>query len=109
MRIDELATKEDVISLHRKVDKLFNFFQEKSSVNEKRQEGSVDFAVEVIEELTGGCKPSTVYKRTHEGSMPFEKRGKRLWFRRDQLETWIEAGMPHWGQMHAANKLAEIA
>lgn len=69
-------------------------------------EGGVEFAIEILREKAGIESKPTVYKWSHEGRIPCKKRGKKLWFYRDELEAWIEDGMPHIGQRNAANKLA---
>ena len=77
-------------------------------VPQKRNEGGIDFALEILSEKADLNSKKTVYKWTHEGRIPCEKRGKKLWFHRDQLEAWIEAGMPHNGLKQAANRLAKL-
>lgn len=70
------------------------------------KEGGLDFACEVLGEKAGINKKSAVYKLTFDGRIPHHKRGRKLWFYRDELEAWIEDGMPHIGQINAANRLA---
>ena len=74
----------------------------------KQNEGDVSFALEILKEKAGLESLPTLYKWSHEGRVPCGKRGKKLWFHREQLESWIEAGMPHYGKQKAANRLAEI-
>lgn len=71
-----------------------------------QMEGDVKFALEILKEKAGLDSLPTLYKWSHEGRVPCTKRGKKLWFYRDQLEFWIEAGMPHAGQTKAANRLS---
>ncbi len=49
--------------------------------------GGLDLAVEV----TGLQKP-TLYALVHRRQIPFYKRGKKLYFKREELEAWIEEG-----------------
>lgn len=69
-------------------------------------EGDVKFALEILKEKAGLDSLPTLYKWSHEGRVPCTKRGKKLWFYRTQLESWIEDGMPHVGQLKAANRLS---
>ena len=52
------------------------------------QEGGVDFALGVL----GVYSRSTLYKLTSEGAIPHTKRGRTLWFKRSELEKWLEDG-----------------
>lgn len=72
----------------------------------QQSEGGVEFALEILREKAGLDSLSTLYKWSHEGRVPYTKRGKKLWFRRESLEEWIESGMPHAGQTKAANRLS---
>lgn len=49
--------------------------------------GGLDLAVEV----TGLQKP-TIYALVRRREIPFFKRGKKLYFKREELEAWIEEG-----------------
>lgn len=74
-------------------------------------EGGIDFALEILSEKADLNSKPTVYKWVHEGRIPFEKRGKKLWFYREGelgLIPWIESGMPHFGKQQAANRLADL-
>lgn len=73
-----------------------------------QQEGDSKFALEILKDKAGIDSLQTLYKWSHEGRVPFTKRGKKLWFNRVELESWIEAGMPHAGQMKAANRLSNL-
>jgi excisionase family DNA binding protein len=44
--------------------------------------------IELAAEVTGLSK-SSIYHLTHEGKIPCSKRGKRLYFKRSELETWL--------------------
>ena len=52
------------------------------------QEGGVDFALDVIKVYSR----STLYKMTSEGTIPYKKRGRVLWFNRADLEQWLADG-----------------
>ncbi|MEZ4806626.1 MAG: helix-turn-helix domain-containing protein [Flavobacteriales bacterium] len=49
--------------------------------------GGLDLAVEIT-----GLARRTIYKLTHRRQIPHLKRGGRLYFRRADLEGWIDAG-----------------
>jgi excisionase family DNA binding protein len=49
--------------------------------------GGLDLAVEVT-----GLKKPTLYALVHRREIPFLKKGKRLYFKREDLEAWIEEG-----------------
>ena len=36
-----------------------------------------------------GASKSTIYKYTHEGTIPHYKRGKRIYFKIEELEEWL--------------------
>ncbi len=40
-------------------------------------------------------KKSTVYKKTMDRELPFYKNGKKLKFKRSELEAYLEAGRSH--------------
>ena len=46
-------------------------------------EGAADFL---------GLKRSAVYQKTHAGTIPYFKKGKKLYFRRSELLDWLESG-----------------
>ena len=71
-------------------------------------EGDAKFALEILKDKAGVDSLQTLYKWSHEGRVPCTKRGKKLWFNRVELESWIEDGMPHSGQMKAANRLSNL-
>ena len=103
----DLSTKQDLDRLEQKIDRILIAIGSNASVPAPMQnEGSIDFAIEILSEKAAISSKPTVYKWTHEGRIPCKKRGKKLWFNRQDLEAWIEAGMPHVGQQKAANKLA---
>lgn len=77
-------------------------------IQPKQQEGDVKFALEILKEKAGLDSLPTLYKWSHDGRVPCTKRGKKLWFNRIELESWIEDGMPHSGQMKAANRLSNL-
>lgn len=49
--------------------------------------GGLALAVEIT-----GLARRTVYKLTHRRAIPHRRVGGRLYFRRSELETWIDAG-----------------
>lgn len=49
--------------------------------------GGLELAVKVT-----GLARRTIYKRTHRREIPHKRVGGRLYFRRSELEAWIEAG-----------------
>lgn len=42
-----------------------------------------------------GIAKSTIYKLTSSGEMPHSKRGRRLYFDRDQIDTWLMGQPAH--------------
>lgn len=46
---------------------------------------------ELAERLTGLSR-STIYKLTHRREIPHRRVGGRLYFRRSELEAWLDAG-----------------
>lgn len=59
------------------------------ATNEKPTDelGGLDLAVKIT-----GLARRTVYKLTHRREIPHLKRGGRLYFRKSELEAWIDAG-----------------
>ncbi|MBK9176605.1 MAG: helix-turn-helix domain-containing protein [Flavobacteriales bacterium] len=49
--------------------------------------GGLDLAVEIT-----GLARRTIYKLTHRREIPHRRVGGRLYFRRAELEAWIDAG-----------------
>lgn len=49
--------------------------------------GGLDLAVEIT-----GLARRTLYKLTHRRAIPHRRVGGRLYFRRSELEQWIDAG-----------------
>lgn len=49
--------------------------------------GGLDLAVEIT-----GLARRTIYKLTHRRGIPHRRVGGRLYFRRSELEQWIDAG-----------------
>jgi len=39
-----------------------------------------------------GVSVSTMYSYTHRNLIPFYKKGKKLWFKRMEIESWINSG-----------------
>ena len=59
------------------------------TMNEKPADeiGGLDLAVEIT-----GLARRTIYKLTHRREIPHRRVGGRLYFRRSELEQWIDAG-----------------
>jgi excisionase family DNA binding protein len=53
---------------------------------DRRSLGDIDLAIEVTY-----LKESTLYALVHRRGIPFFEKGKKLYFKREELETWIEA------------------
>lgn len=105
----EIPTKEDFNRVEQKLDKILKVIGFNAPpVPLKQNEDGVGFALEILREKAGLDSLATLYKWSHEGRIPCKKRGKKLWFYRDQLESWIEDGMPHTGLQKAANRLANL-
>ncbi len=71
-------------------DELATFFAEKTfaqTTGEADQLGGIDLAME----LTGLAKP-TIYSLCSERKIPHSKRGKRLYFSRQELLEWLKQG-----------------
>lgn len=49
--------------------------------------GGVELASSVL-----GLAPRTIYKLTHRRAIPHLKRGGRLYFKKSELEEWLQAG-----------------
>jgi excisionase family DNA binding protein len=49
--------------------------------------GGIDLAAEIT-----GLKKSTIYALVQQRSIPYRKKGKKLYFKRDEIEAWIESG-----------------
>ena len=106
----DLPTKQDFDRLEQKLDRILNATGSNASDPVPLQnEGSIDFAIEILSAKAAISSKPTIYKWSHEGRIPCTKRGKKLWFNRQDLESWIESGMPHIGQKKAANQLAKTA
>lgn len=39
-----------------------------------------------------GLSPNTMYTYTHQNRIPFYKRGKKLYFKEEDLKNWLEQG-----------------
>ena len=65
-----------------------NKISSSATVNQEPKEGGIDFAQDVLQVYS----KSTIYKMTSEGSIPYRKRGKTLWFNRADLEQWLDDG-----------------
>jgi excisionase family DNA binding protein len=71
-------------------EELESYFAEKPAGNEKSsldEIGGVDLAIQI----TGLAKP-TIYSLVHGRSIPHSKRGKKLYFSRQELTDWLKQG-----------------
>lgn len=81
---------------------------EQPPINPLKSEGDIAFALEILKAKAGINSKPTIWRFSHEGRIPCTKRGKKLWFNREELESWIESGMPHVGQQKASNRLSNL-
>ena len=65
-----------------------NLISRNTPLPKEQQEGDIDFAIDVVKVYS----KATLYKMTSEGRIPFTRRGKTLWFKRDDLEKWLKEG-----------------
>jgi len=72
-----------------KLDALAETLRALSRTNEKPTDeiGGVDLAMQVT-----GLARRSIYKATHFRTIPHRRVGGRLYFRRTELEQWIDAG-----------------
>ncbi len=68
-------------------DELQKFFADKQEKPQSDELGGIDFAIK----LTGLAK-STIYCLCSSRQIPHSKRGKRLYFSRNDLTEWLKAG-----------------
>lgn len=71
-------------------DELQSFFAEmpaSAPAQEQASFGGIELAVEVT-----GLKKPTIYGMVQRREIPYMKKGKRLYFKRAELESWIESG-----------------
>ncbi len=54
---------------------------------ERDEIGGLDLAVQIT-----GLAQRTIYKLTHRRAIPHRRVGGRLYFRRSELEAWIDSG-----------------
>ena len=73
--------------LERKVDELSN---QKSSIKEELPQDDL-MTVEIAAEYLRMSR-SSIYQLTSRHELPFMKRGKRLYFKKEELRQWIEEG-----------------
>lgn len=104
-----LPTKEDFDRIEQKLDRILNAKETVFAATPAiKNEGDIDFAVDILSEKAALKSKPTIYRWSHEGRIPCVKRGKKLWFNREELEAWINDGMPHIGQRMAAKHLSEL-
>ena len=91
---------EQLDCLERKLDKL---------IKEKEVENAVPSADELltVQHATAFLRisTSTLYQLTSRHEIPFMKRGKRLYFKKEELRQWVEEG--HIKPMTALEKQAQ--
>lgn len=63
---------------------------ENTSESNQSQKNEIVFLAEAIE-ITGLAKP-TLYAKTSQNKIPHYKRGRKLYFKRSELQAWIEEG-----------------
>lgn len=63
--------------------------------------GGLGLAVEIT-----GLARRTIYKLTHRREIPHRRVGGRLYFRRSELEQWIDAGRRRTGAEVAVERMA---
>jgi excisionase family DNA binding protein len=76
-----------ISSLERKVDALLNVSSEAKEETANNEPLTVREAADYLKLST-----STLYGLTSRKEIPFMKRGKRLYFKKEDLRDWIEAG-----------------
>jgi excisionase family DNA binding protein len=76
-----------ISSLERKVDALLNVSSEAKEETAHDEPLTVREAADYLKLST-----STLYGLTSRKEIPFMKRGKRLYFKKEDLREWIEAG-----------------
>jgi excisionase family DNA binding protein len=64
--------------------------QEMERAGLKREEPYMD--VERTAEYLGGCKPQRIYDLVYAGEIPHGRAGRRLVFRRSELDEWVRNG-----------------
>jgi excisionase family DNA binding protein len=80
--LDELADKI--------AEKLTSSQQELNTYKEK-QEAKEYLSIEEASEVIHLAKP-TIYGLTHRSAIPHLKKGRKLWFKRSELLSWLDSG-----------------
>lgn len=84
-------TKKEIIArlkdIELKLDIVMSRFELLPGVKEPESLGGIQLAVQI----TGLAIP-TIYSYVSERQIPHYKKGKRLYFKRSELEKWIEGG-----------------
>ena len=68
---------------------------EKSGFFKSQEEpGDIDEFIMKVPQLCTYLKMkiSTLYQLTHKNEIPFNKRGKTLYFRKDEIDNWVSEG-----------------
>ncbi len=92
----EITARLDALTVE--VRKALNTRQDHKPLDEL---GGMDLAVEVT-----GLSPKTIYKKTMARSIPHTKKGGRLYFRRSELERWIDSGRRATAEEVATERMA---
>lgn len=78
-----------VSELNRKIDLILS----QTQLNKKDQEQDKLLTIEqLIEYLPGNPARQTIYGWVNDRLVPYEKHGKRLYFRKSQIESWLSNG-----------------
>ena len=78
-------------SLQAQVDLLTNLLQKSMCNSSQQSENGTTNGIELAVEMTGLAK-GTIYNLVAERKIPHYKRGKRIYFSRQDLQNWIIAG-----------------
>lgn len=78
---------EQLYCLERKVDKLIKEKEADKAIDPDDQLLTVQSATAFLR-----IAPSTLYQLTSRHEIPFMKRGKRLYFNKEELRQWVEEG-----------------
>lgn len=83
--------KQEIIArlkhIEAKLDSIIKQLDSKPIDTDKKPNYGMDLAVEVT-----GLSRSTIYNLVFARKMPHYKKGKRLYFKRKELEEWIDKG-----------------
>lgn len=87
LRVDQVEEMVD-----KSVAKHFSLFLKNSQKTTEVQETlNINEALKLLQSLGAPFVKSTIYKHTHEGTIPHKRIGKRLIFSRTELIDWFES------------------